>query len=188
MTCGLAVAISLFSGLGISMSVSRDMTLDKGFEGDVGDFIEKSRAVAVGQTASVLHLYLWERRLFRADEPAFAVDIGNGKTEFEVYRQQFVSKKFQGGGVLERAALSLGHATALRIIENPDSRKCGQHRHRHTADAVQVDPARQVAAVKPMYGLDAGKYLSGGFHTELCCGEDKTDTSVFMPLNSGLFL
>ena len=61
MTCGLAVAISLWLGLGISLSVSRDMTLDKGFEGDVGDFIEKSRAVAVGQTASVLHLYLWEK-------------------------------------------------------------------------------------------------------------------------------
>ena len=82
----------------------------------MGDFIEKSRAVAVGQTASVLHLYLWERRLFRADEPAPAVDIGNSKTEFEVDREQFVCKEFQGGGVLERAALSLGHATALRII------------------------------------------------------------------------
>lgn len=154
----------------------------------MGDFIEKSRAVTVGQTASVLHLYLWERWLFRADEPAFAVDIGNGKTEFEVYRQQFVCKELQRGGVLERAALSLGHTTALRIIENLDSRKRGQHRHRHTADAVQVNPAWQVAAVKPMYGLDTGKYLSGGFHTEVCCGVDKTDTSVFMPLNSGLFL
>lgn len=140
------------------------MTLDKRFESDMSNFVEITCAVAPGKSAPLFDLDLWERRLFRADKVGLTLDGGNDETEFEVGRQKFVGQELQRGGVLVRPALSLGGTGTLRIVENPDGRESGQHRDRHTANAVQVHTFREVLTIEPMDGFNAGKYLSGGFH------------------------